>query len=137
MPILDGIEMTRMMRDQKSSVNPFVPIIMVSGHSERAKVMAARDAGVTEYMMRPFTVGSLAARLESALITPRPFVESAGYIGPCRRRRAISGFSGPYRRESDTDISKNSRCSPERVALAARLTSVRRGALNGSMQHTR
>ena len=40
MPILDGIEFTRMIR--QSDANPYVPVIMLTGHSERSRVMAAR-----------------------------------------------------------------------------------------------
>jgi two-component system, chemotaxis family, chemotaxis protein CheY len=46
MPIFDGVELTRMIRQADAIANPFVPIIMVSGYAERRKVLEARDAGV-------------------------------------------------------------------------------------------
>jgi len=98
MPILDGIEMTRMMRDQKSSVNPFVPIIMVSGHSERAKVMAARDAGVTEFMCKPISAKALHDRFLSVVLQPRQFVRTKTFFGPDRRRFIHPNYNGSERR---------------------------------------
>src|ERR1700720_431110 len=45
MPILDGLELTQMIRKPDANANPYVPIIMLSGHSEKNRVMQARDAG--------------------------------------------------------------------------------------------
>src|SRR5882757_674639 len=44
---LDGVEFTRLVRNSPDSRNPYLPIIMMTGHSERTRVMDARDAGVT------------------------------------------------------------------------------------------
>src|SRR6202163_2898184 len=47
MPIFDGIELTQMIRQPNGSGNPFVPIILLTGHCDKRRVMTARDAGVT------------------------------------------------------------------------------------------
>src|ERR1700679_2061738 len=60
---VDGIEFTRRIRLGKDSPNPYLPIIMVTGHTERARVEAARDAGVTEFLAKPITTQSLLLRL--------------------------------------------------------------------------
>ena len=43
---IDGLEFTQMIRTAVDSPFPFVPIIMMTGHTERTKVTAARDSGV-------------------------------------------------------------------------------------------
>src|SRR5271154_5817022 len=45
MPIFDGLELTQMVRQQGANHNAFVPIIMLTGHSEKVRVESARDAG--------------------------------------------------------------------------------------------
>src|ERR1700691_5162053 len=46
---MDGIAFVHELRNSATSPNPFLPVIMVSGHTERARILAARDAGVTEF----------------------------------------------------------------------------------------
>ena len=41
---IDGVEFTRLVRNAADSPNPFLPIIMLTGHAERTRVMEARDA---------------------------------------------------------------------------------------------
>ena len=53
---MDGVEFTRLVRTAPNSPNTFLPIIMITGHSERSRVMEARDAGVTEFVAKPLTV---------------------------------------------------------------------------------
>lgn len=64
-----------------------VPVIMLSGRRRAAEVAAARDAGVTEFIVKPFTPEILHQRIAAVLINPRPFVESTAFRGPDRRRR--------------------------------------------------
>ena len=96
---MDGIEFIRRLRD--SSENPFVPVIMVSGHTSRAMVMAARDAGVTEFVAKPVTARALCLRIAEIVDRPRPFVRSEDYFGPDRRRHNDAFHMGPFRREED------------------------------------
>ena len=37
MPIFDGLELTQMIRQPGANANPFVPIIMLTGHTEKAR----------------------------------------------------------------------------------------------------
>ncbi len=98
---IDGIEFTRMVRTSKDSPNPYVPIVMVTGHTERARVEAARDAGVTEFLAKPITVQNLLLRVAEIVERPRPFVRCNGYFGPDRRRKRDPNFGGPWRRHDD------------------------------------
>ncbi|MDE2464896.1 MAG: response regulator [Alphaproteobacteria bacterium] len=98
---MDGIEFTRKVRTDADSPNPYLPIIMVTGHTELAKVIQARDAGVNEFLAKPITVRNLQSRLTQIIERPRPFVRCTNYFGPDRRRRKDPEFRGPFRREGD------------------------------------
>ena len=99
MPIFDGLEFTQMIRQPAGSSNPFVPIIMLTGHSERKRVTAARDAGVTEFMVKPVSARALHQRILNIVFHPRPFIKTNNYFGPDRRRNSAPGYSGPERRK--------------------------------------
>jgi CheY-like chemotaxis protein len=101
MPILDGIEFTRMVRDTATSANPYIPIIMVSGHSERRRVLQARDAGVTEFLVKPISAKGLYQRIVSIVVQPRPFIKTKEYFGPDRRRVTNMNYGGAERRSKD------------------------------------
>ncbi len=98
---VDGIEFTRLVRFGKDSPNPYIPIIMVTGHTERQRVMAARDAGVTEFLAKPITAQSILLRIAEIVDRPRPFVRCDDYFGPDRRRRRDESYTGPWRRRDD------------------------------------
>jgi CheY-like chemotaxis protein len=98
---MDGVEFTRRVRTDKDSPNPYLPIILMTGHAERARVVEARDAGVTEFVVKPVNARSVLGRIESVLYKPRPYVRSQSYFGPCRRRVNTAGYAGPFRRSTD------------------------------------
>lgn len=83
---LDGIEFTKLIRTASDSPNPAVPILMVSAYTEWFHVVAARDAGVTEFLAKPFSAEDLSIRLYSVLHDKRAFVRSKNFCGPDRRR---------------------------------------------------
>lgn len=101
MPMIDGVEFTRMIRTGADSPNRFLPIVMITGHTERSRIMAARDAGVNEILVKPVTARALVERLKVVIEKPRPFVTCAAYFGPDRRRKTTGGHAGPFRRASD------------------------------------
>jgi CheY-like chemotaxis protein len=103
MPMLDGIEMTRFVRQSATSVNPFLPIIMMTGHAEKKRVLTARDAGVTEFLVKPISAHALYNRVLNIVANPRPFVRTKSYFGPDRRRMTKDGYRGPERRRSWTN----------------------------------
>jgi CheY-like chemotaxis protein len=99
---MDGLELTRHLRNDENSPNPFIPIIMITGHTERYRVEAARDAGVTEFLAKPITAHNLFARITEILEKPRAFVRCDNYFGPDRRRHnEIDTYGGPWRRADD------------------------------------
>ena len=98
---LDGVEFTRLVRNSPDSRNPYLPIIMMTGHSERSRVEEARDAGVTEFVAKPLTAKSVLERINAVIYRPRAFVRTETYLGPDRRRRETPDFRGPWRRSTD------------------------------------
>jgi len=98
---LDGVEFTRLVRNSPDSANPYLPIIMMTGHSGKERVYEARDAGVTEFLAKPITAKAVLDRIHSVIWKPRPFVKTDGYFGPDRRRVAPPGYRGPFRRATD------------------------------------
>jgi two-component system chemotaxis response regulator CheY len=98
---VDGIQFTREIRNGPTSPNPYVPIMMITGHTERARVLAARDAGVTEFLAKPITAQNLFLRVAEIVDRPRPFVRCETYFGPDRRRHKDEDFAGPWRRRED------------------------------------
>jgi two-component system, chemotaxis family, chemotaxis protein CheY len=116
MPIFDGIELTRMIRQPETSTNPYVPIIMVTGHAEKRRVTEARDAGVTEFLVKPISAKALYQRIVSVVMMPRPFIKTATYFGPCRRRTPHVNYGGIERRGDGV----SERIDPVRLQTAHR-----------------
>ena len=98
---LDGVEFTRLVRNSPDSANPYLPIIMMTGHSEKSRVHEARDAGVTEFIVKPITAKAVLDRIQAVIFRPRAFVKTDGYFGPDRRRSAGTNYKGPMRRAGD------------------------------------
>ncbi len=95
---MSGIELVQMIRTNPSTPNPFVPVIMLTGHTHIDHVRQARDAGVNEFIAKPVSVKTMMSRLVSVIEHPRPYVRTGGYFGPCRRRRGADEYRGPERR---------------------------------------
>ena len=100
---LDGLDFTRLVRTGKDSINPFVPIIMMTAYSELKRVVEARDTGITEFIAKPLSAKTLMSRVTAVIEHPRPFIRSPRYFGPDRRRRESSDYKGPERRKSVED----------------------------------
>ena len=98
---IDGIELTKLMRTHPESPNQMVPIILISGYSAWSRVEIARDAGVTEFLAKPFTANDIARRLIHVITKPRNFIETGSFFGPDRRRIKNSNFKGPFKRMKD------------------------------------
>ena len=99
MPIFDGLELTQMIRQPGANANPYVPIIMLTAHSEKERVTAARDAGVTEFLAKPISAKRLYERIFNVIASPRPFIKTETYFGPDRRRNVSASYNGPERRK--------------------------------------
>jgi CheY-like chemotaxis protein len=97
---IDGVGLTRHIRRSELACRK-APVIMFAGQATAAAIIGARDAGVHEFLRKPFTIKDLMRRLEAVAIRPRDWVEGIGYIGPDRRRFNSGDYSGPLKRRVD------------------------------------
>ena len=102
MDALDGVLFTRRLRRGNLACRK-APVIMVTGHATPASILAARDAGVHEYLRKPFAIKDLVRRIEMVAARPREWIESVGYAGPDRRRFNSGEYRGARRRRADVD----------------------------------
>lgn len=93
-----GLELVRMIRRDPASHNPFIPIIMATAYAERINVETARDAGITEFLVKPYTAKRLFNRLLAVCHDERKFVKTSTFLGPDRRRRNDGPPTGEERR---------------------------------------
>ncbi len=98
-----GISLIRRIRSDIKSPNKFVPVIMTAGSGHLSRVLRSRDAGVSEYLMKPFAASALATRITRVIESKRPFVVSVSYTGPDRRVREIE-FVGENRRQTTMEV---------------------------------
>lgn len=85
---IDGVELTRRLRaGEFGRRNRTVAVIMTSTNPDELEIKRARDAGITEFLRRPYSPSDISLRIEAILRAPRPFIEAEAYAGPDRRRR--------------------------------------------------
>lgn len=106
-----GVELVRFMRRSPESPNRGLPIIMLTGRGELSDVQAARDVGITEFVVKPFSAQTLYNRIEQIVDHPRAFVVADQYVGPERRRRGL-----PPPGVSDRRVMKAIAANPSREA---------------------
>ena len=95
---MSGLEFLRRLRDPVASLKPYIPVVMLTGYSAKARVVQARDFGTTEFLTKPVTARALYARLVELVDNPRLFVRTSTFFGPCRRRTMEIDYDGPERR---------------------------------------
>lgn len=98
---MDGLAFTNMVRRNHVSPNPYVPILMLTAHTETSRVISARDAGVSGFIKKPISARLLFDRIASVLTDTRMFVRSPDFFGPDRRRGEDPNYCGPFRRDGD------------------------------------
>ncbi len=100
MELGDGLGHVRQVREEEDSPNPYLPIILLTAHTEQHRVIAARDAGVTEILAKPVSIKGLYTRIIEIVERPRPFVKTKHFFGP-DRRRLPRNFSGTEKRAGE------------------------------------
>jgi len=73
MPNLDGLELTRVIRQAGINADPYVPIIMLSSHTEQARIDKAYDAGVTQFLTKPISARALYEAIVTVVANPNAF----------------------------------------------------------------
>jgi len=99
----DGVAFTRELRRSHLHARK-APVIVVTSTATAAGIMAARDAGVHEFLRKPYVSKDLMRRLD-AVLRPRDWIEAVAYVGPDRRRFNSAEYAGPRKRQSDATMS--------------------------------
>lgn len=113
---VDGVAFARELRRSHMACR-YAPIIMVTSQATAAGILAARDAGVHEFLRKPFTMKDLLRRLEAVTLRQRDWVEAVDYVGPDRRRFNSGDYTGSLKRRSDSVTTTDS----ERMAQALKI----------------
>lgn len=93
MPALDGAGFVRTVRSPETFPYPHVPIIMLTGHGERSRVIEAIQIGVNAFLLKPVSSKALQDRLAAALTDPRSLVKSDNGYGPASRKLAAGVYA--------------------------------------------
>lgn len=84
-----GVDFVRAIRHGYPDPVRRKPIIMCTAYTDLKRLRIARDAGVNEILTKPFLPERVYDALYNVLFRPRPFVVSAAFVGPDRRRAQI------------------------------------------------
>jgi DNA-binding response OmpR family regulator len=95
MPLIDGAQFVRLVRSPGQFPMPDVPIIMLSGHGDRWRVVEAARIGAHEYLLKPVSTKALLDRIIAIIGKPRPTVKLDGYYGPLPRRLVVMNDQKP------------------------------------------
>ncbi len=105
MPMLDGAQFIRMVRSPGDFPVPDVPIIVLTGHGDRWRVVEAAKVGAHEYLLKPVSTKALLDRIVSILAKPRPTVKMEGYYGPAPRKLVfLEDSPEPEQQQKKSDI---------------------------------
>jgi CheY-like chemotaxis protein len=92
LPVLDGMEVIRIVRSPGVFPRPALPIVMLTTRTERSCVMQALRAGVHEFLLKPTSPQALRDRITSIMLKPRPMVKLGDFYVP-EPRRLMAGSS--------------------------------------------
>ncbi|WP_394130961.1 response regulator [Shewanella maritima] len=68
MPKMDGLELLGVIRKHKSYKH--LPFVMLTGNLVQHDVVKAIEAGVSEYLIKPFSMATLSERVHKAFVSP-------------------------------------------------------------------
>lgn len=122
---LDALGFVRTLRASDDPRTRRLPVVYITGGLTRQSVISGRDAGVDEFLNKPISPAALRQRLEMVVETPRPFIDSPIFLGPCRRRKNPADYYGARRRAGErgvraplVDQDEIARETPMRLALS-------------------
>jgi two-component system sensor histidine kinase/response regulator len=89
MPVMSGLDLLKKIRANPQHAN--LPVLMMTAETERHQVQVAIEAGVSEYMIKPFNVGALEAKLKKVIDQPHPkTLRSLGHVPAILKRKGMS-----------------------------------------------
>src|SRR5262249_50861279 len=131
---LTGLDFVRRVRMSPEAPNRAAAVFMLTKRGAQSDVETARMAGVDGYMIKPVSALTLQQRLATVVLNPQPFVVTATYVGPCRRRRRDDLYDGPLRRLDDPAPAKEL-SDPEESEVKAQLARARVAMLEAAVRN--
>ena len=113
---LDGLAFVRKLRRMDDDRLRRLAHVLITAGLTRQMVINGRDAGVDEFLAKPISPIAMRQRLEMVVETPRPFVDSSVYLGPCRRRKNPADYYGAKRRAGERLAERPSLIDHDEVA---------------------
>jgi two-component system chemotaxis response regulator CheY len=115
MPGMNGAEFMRRVRSPTTFMHPAVPVIMLTGHSEKSRVVEAVNLGVHEFLVKPVSSTALLTRIVGVLAQPRPMIQRGSYYGP--EPRKLSTYKPAFdqsigRADIDTGVDRSPSPAP-------------------------
>ena len=89
MPVLNGMEVMRIVRSPGVFPRPNLPIIMLTNRGHRASVLQALREGAHEFLVKPTSAKALRDRLTSIVYKPRPMMRLGDFYVPEPRRMPL------------------------------------------------
>lgn len=124
-----GLDFVRRIRMSEELPNRALSIFMLTSRGSKADVEQARRAGADGYLRKPISALALQQRVKRVITNPQPFVVTASYVGPCRRRRRGDlNYLGPMRRLNDAAAAQAAQDEDE-LSLKVELARARVAAL--------
>ncbi|MBI3437651.1 MAG: hypothetical protein HY054_03180 [Proteobacteria bacterium] len=131
----DVLDFVRRVRLSEDLPNRALSIFMLTRNGAKTEVEAARRAGVDAYLRKPISARALQQRVKAVIAHPQPFVVTASYVGPCRRRkRADFNYRGPLRRLDDEAPAPQVTGDDEELEVKGELARARVAALEAAAE---
>lgn len=88
MPLLNGLELLSMVRAGCVPCRE-IPIILLTGHNDRWRVVEAARLGVHEFLIKPVSTNTLHERIASIFKFPRPMMNLQDQFIPAPRNLVV------------------------------------------------
>jgi len=115
MPVMSGIQLLRSIRAHDKFKN--LPVLMITAEIARSQVQEAAEAGVSEFLVKPFTVGSLKAKIDRILANPRPVALASAKFQQSNAVSSSSAKSNAIKAPNSQPIPNQPRSGSEPLAL--------------------
>lgn len=122
------LDFVRRVRMSEDAPNRAAAMFMLTTRGSSTDVETARKAGVDGYLIKPISAQALQQRVKFVMEKPQPFVVTAAYVGPCRRRKRDLRYNGALRRLDDV-APEQQMPDEEETDLKAQLAQARVAAL--------
>ena len=94
LPVLNGMEVMRIVRSPGVFPRPDLPAIMLTSRTKRSQVLEAMRVGVHEFLVKPTSPKALCDRLMSIMIKPRPLMKVGELYVPKPRLSPLKNEAG-------------------------------------------